>query len=224
MRNILSFLSKTNSGNDSKAETNELMQRDIKYTDCKIPAGVFFEILETNNFTLLGNSTPEELESVFDKIFDEYVLLENNEKVIQWYAKKQKIALIQTQICIIDNILYSICYNHLTIEERLSQIEMLNSIKGVIVKFDADKPILDEVLRVKNVVIGSLNNRLNIELATEKKQSANVKYSYLKDLAAIENILGYNMPEDMSLEMFVHRKKTATQKAKSSKNLKNGNK
>lgn len=207
-----------------KTKRKAAPKKVIKWTDAKIPADVFFDILDTGDYTLLGTAPFEELEAVFDKIFDEYVRIDNNQKVLAWYKKMVKTRLLTNQIAIIENLLYIITFTPLNKDERLMFIDKLNDIEGVRVNFKKDKPIMDEISRVKNVVIGSLQNRLNMEKNTEKKEKEAVKYSYKQDLAGIESILGYNMPENMSLEMFLYRKKTAQEKAKAHKNVKKNGK
>lgn len=191
----------------------------ILWRDCNIPAMLFFDILNTRDYSKLGTAPIEEMERVFEGIFDEYVVLDGNEKVIQWYKKQCKIAFLNYQIEYIETALYTICYAPLTRDQRIKVIDSLNAIETPKVKFDKDKPILDEVQRVQRMVLGSIKNRLNLEKSTEKKVEEQAKYSYRKDLATVENILGHNLPEDMSLEMFLFRKKSAIEKSNAHRKL-----
>lgn len=197
----------------------------ILWHDCNIPAKLFFDILNTRDYTKLGTAPIEELEKAFEKIFDEYVVLDGNEKVIQWYKKQCKISFLNYQIWVIETALYTICYAPLTKEQRIRVIDNLNAMQTPKVKFDKDKPILDEVQRIQRSVLGSIRNRLNLELSNEKKVEEQAKYSYRKDLAAIENVLGHSLPEKMSLEMFLERKKSAVEKSNNQRKLqRNGSK
>lgn len=197
----------------------------ILWQDCNIPAMLFFDILNTRDYSKLGTAPIEELEKAFENIFDEYVVLDGNEKVIQWYKKQCKIAFLKFQINTIETALNAVCYIPMTVEQRIRIIDSLNSMGSPKVKFDKDKPILDEVQRVQRSVLGSIRNRLNLELSNEKKVEEQAKYSYRKDLAAVENVLGHALPEEMSLEMFLERKKSAVEKSNNQRKLqRNGRK
>lgn len=194
------------------------------WTTCDIPAKLFFEALNEQDFTLLGEGTPEEQEKAFDSIFDEYVTLDNNEKVLSWYKKRSKIALINLQIQIISTTIYSICYVPLTNTEREALIDVLNNIEGVKVGFNKEKPLLEEVARIQTQVIGALKNRLNIEMSTEKRQEKANKFCFEQDLVSVQNVLGYNLNDDLSLRKYVFLKKSAENKANAQKKVKKNGK
>jgi len=185
----------------------------IYWTNCDIPAKLFFDIMHTGDYSKLGTDTPVKLEAAFDAIFDEYNNLDSNPKITQWFDKQIKIKLLRAKINAIDTCLHHIAYSSLTRDERIEAINILNSIEGVKINFSLDKPLLDEILRVKNSVVGLLNNQLNIELSTEKKQAENIKYEFTEDLVAVENMLERQVDENVSLRKFVFLKKSAQERA-----------
>lgn len=205
----------------------------IFWNDAEIPAKVFFEVMLEGKLELLGNAPEEKLEAVFDKIFDEYITLDGNEKVLNWYKKRETVSRLASKIELIELLLYRILFIELTTKERLELIDKLNSIEDkpatdyspatYLVKFSKDKPILDEVKRVQDVVLGSLKTRINIEIASEKKQGENIKYVFENDLVDIENVLGRTIDDDVTLKKFISLKHSANKKVQAQKKpLKNG--
>lgn len=203
----------------------------IRWKDASIPAKLFFDMLTSGDYSEIGDIPKEEQQQIFMRIFDEYIILDNNEKVIEWYKKQCRIALLEHWIDRITAILYAICYVPMTVDERLQAIDILNSIEErpqteqfkakYLVNFSKDKPLLDEVNRVQNTIVGTLKTRLNIEKSTEVKQKEGVKYVFEKDLADIELVLGKdNIVEDVSLRKFVQYKKQAENKINAQKNAK----
>lgn len=200
----------------------KLKKKRILWKDGNIPASIFFEILNTGNLSLLGNAPDDELEKVFDGIFDEYVQIDNNEKIIIWYQKKHKKSLLQSKISAAESILYSITYMPLKRDERIELIDLLNSIDGLRAKFDNDKPIIEEIHRIHTVVLGGLRNELRFLEATERQQEKTTTYYFEKDLVNIQNVLGYNLPDTMSLRKFILLKKSAQEKINAQKIKKHG--
>lgn len=198
----------------------------IHWDNCDIPARLFFNIINDGDYSVLGTAPVDELESVFDKIFDEYIELDENQQVTEWYKKRAKVAMIEAKITIITILLHHIVYSPLTKEERIEFINEINSVDGVRVNFSLDKPILDEVQRVQNVVLGSLKNQLNAELSTEKKQQEAVKNEYEKRVVNIENVLERSIDYNCSLRLFIQYEKSAIERSNEIKKLrsKNGNK
>jgi hypothetical protein len=206
----------------------------IKWYNSDIPARIFFGIMFNQiPLTELGNAEPNDLETTFDKIVDEFVELDDNSAIVQWYKKRCKIGRIAAIIELVEMILYHICTSNLTTEERLESIEELNRIEEkpetkyskvkLLVKFDINKPFWEEINRVQNVVLGQLRTELKFLLLTEKKEGNNVKYSFEKELVSIENVLGRAIDDNVSLKKYIHLKKSAELKAKPQpKSYKNG--
>lgn len=189
----------------------------VNYTNCKIPAELFFNILNTEDYTLLGTGDSKELEEAFYVIFDEYVDISGNNKIKQWYAKRKKVALLQFLINYVQEVMKAIITMPLTTDERLRLIEVLNEIPRVRAKLNVDKPILEEVKRIQTQVLGILRNELNMELSTEQKQGDSVKHSFHQDLARISANLGFQIKDDVTLYEFEEYKKIAINNSKPKK-------
>ena len=186
----------------------------IYWTNCDIPAKVFFHIMHSGEFDQLGTDTAENLEQAFNIIFDEYIELDNNTQIMDWYTQRCKVENIRKTINIVETCLHHITFSIMTSDELLEAIRVINLIKGVNVRFDINKDPLDEIIRIQQKVLGSLQNDLNFELSKEKDTKEDVKYHFEEDLVSIENVLERNVPEDMSLRKFVFLKKSAIEKSK----------
>lgn len=194
----------------------------ILYSDCSIPAMLFFDIVESKDYSKLGTGPADLLEEAYNKIFDEYVELSGSEEVIQAYKKTAKVSLLKSKIDLVNNLLYAICFQTTTVAERLEFIDLLNSIESrpatdvlpasFHFKFNKEKPIFDEIEKCRQT-IGIMENELNFEMSTEKKLNKAVKYVYESDLVNIQNALGYNLPDDVTLRKFVYLKKSAIKRS-----------
>jgi hypothetical protein len=203
-----------------------VQESKILYSDCSIPASLFFHIVETKDFSLLGTGNAEQLEAAYNSIFDEYVMLSGSEEVIRAYKKSAKVGLLKSKIEIAQNLLYAICFQETSVEERLQFIDILNSIESTPAtdvlparyhfRFNKDKPIFDEIEKCQQA-IGILENELNFDLSTEKKLNEAVKYIFESDLVNIQNALGYNLPDDLSLKKFIYLKQSAIKKSQANK-------
>jgi len=186
----------------------------IYWTNCDIPAKVFFHIMHSGEFDKLGTDTSDNLETAFNIIFDEYIKLDNNTQIMDWYTQRCKVGNIRKTINMVETCLHHITFSIMTREELLEAIRVINLIKGVNVRFDINKDPLDEIIRIQQKVLGSLQNDLNFELSKEKDTKEDVKYHFEEDLVSIENVLERSVPEDMTLRKFVFLKKSAIEKSK----------
>jgi len=186
----------------------------IYWTNCDIPAKVFFHIMHSGEFDQLGTDKAENLESAFNIIFDEYIEVDNNTQIMDWYTQRCKVENIRKTINMVETCLHHITFSIMTHDELLEAIRVINLIKGVNVRFDINKDPLDEIIRIQQKVLGSLQNDLNFELSKEKDTKEDVQYHFEEDLVSIENVLERSVPEDMSLRKFVFLKKSAIEKSK----------
>jgi len=189
---------------------------NILYTNCDIPARLFFNNLSAGDLSVLGTGTQEELQVAYYSILDEYCELDNNTSFIEAFKKEEIISLIQSDIATIETALHAIIYVELTKDERISIIDKLNEWKPphAVVRFDKDKPLLDEALRIQKKVIGALKNRLNQEVSTRKKRVEKVKRTFESDCVAIEIALQVSINDDVSLRKFIEYSKQAIERSK----------
>jgi len=188
----------------------------IIYSNCDIPARLFFNNLSAGDLSVLGTGTQEELQKAYYSILDEYCELDNNTAFIEAFKKEEIISLIQSDIATLETALYAIIYVELTKDERISIIDKLNEWKPphAVIKFNKDNPILDEVLRVKKSVIGALKNRLNQEVSTRKKRVEKVKRTFEADCVSIEISLQVSINDDVTLRKFIEYSKQAIERSK----------
>lgn len=192
------------------------------YKDCNIPAKLFFKVLSTQDYTLLGEGTIEEQENDYYAIYDEFCTLSPNDELKRIYNKKAKIEGLYLKIAFIETILYNILYLKLTVSERLEFINELNNLEGVKVKFNPDLPILDEVQRVQTRIIGTLKTQIKAEEATEKKQRESTPYNFEQNLAQICITLGIYLKSDVTLYEYIAYRSAAMEKIKAQEKLKKG--
>lgn len=192
----------------------------IKWKDCSIPAKLFFDEVIKGNYSVLGNAPVEQLEKAYWDIMDEYVKLDDNVRLMDWYKKQEKLSLIRLKITNINELLYSISYVAESNDERMLFVDLLNKMTKPKVNFkveNTDNEIewLDEILRVKNQVIGELENEVDILTMNDKPSEETPKeYAFEERLDAVENIHGYKLPVNISLREFIFKEKSAHKKVK----------
>jgi len=183
----------------------------ILYSNCDIPARLFFNNLSAGDLSVLGTGTKEELQAAYYSILDEYCELDNNTAFIEAFKKEEIISLIQSDIANIRSALQVIVYAELSKDERISIIDKLNEWKPphAVVRFDKDKPINEEVVRISKKVIGGLKNYLNKEISTRKKRIEKVKRTFEADCVSIHACLGTKIDSDVTLRLFIEYSKLA---------------
>lgn len=188
------------------------------YTTCDIPAKLFFKMIASGDYSILGEGAPQEQEDAFYKIFDEYHLLEDNNGVKSIYRKTQRVTVLTLQIEFISTALNQIAFVPMTKDERLAVIGILNSLDGCKVKFSIDKPIKDEIHRVQTKILGFLRNELQFELSREQKEKKGAVMTYERELASIAAILSFYPHSDITLAEFVELRKLAHERVKAQNN------
>jgi len=189
------------------------------YTNCDIPARLFFDELCNGNLSVLGDGTPEELQSAYMSILDEYVKIDNNTSFLKAFQLEERISDIQAKIAALDLSVYHIYYDPLiTKEQRLEIIATLNEWKKPRINFNPDKPILDECHRIQTKIVGALKNDLNFAVAERKKERKERVKTFYRDVAAIEVILApLRIDANVTLRMFLEYNKIAVEKTKPKK-------
>lgn len=187
------------------------------YKDCDIPAKLFFKVINTGDYSLLGKGNPEEQEQAFNDIFDEYYILDGNKRVEASFKKSNRIAVLSMNIGFIESMIHAIACVPMIVSERLELIKILNDTNLIKPQFNTDKPILEEINRVQ-LRVKAMKNELNIILGSEKKTNDNVKYSFEKEVVSIENILGRGIDNnDLTLRKYIELKKSAVEKVNNQK-------
>lgn len=161
------------------------------YTTCEVPAKIFFKVFSTGDYTLLGDGTPQKQEAAFYSIFDEYCLIEENERLVEAYHKQARIQVLLLQIETIDLLLLRMKNLKLTKQAIQEHIDALNSIDNAYVKFDNKKDIIKEIERVEVKVLGRLRNEVNFESDGVKQIKESAPYEFEQTL--IDLRIGFAM-------------------------------
>lgn len=186
------------------------------YTDLNIPVKLFFDILNSKMYSLLGEGPEDQLLKVFEVIFDEYIELGGNPEIKKWYASACKIEalkLVETEAKLL---MYTLMYTPMTLEERDTVIDDLNAIKEINANIDKTKDLLEECLRVNQQCLGSLQNRINLLSPAETKQSTEEHKAYIfqQDLARISITLGFQIATNLTMYEFITYKNAAIESVK----------
>lgn len=195
----------------------------IKYSNCDIPAILYFDELMHGNVSVLGKGTPEQLNTAYWSIIDEYCELSGNYKMKTWFEKQEKVSNIQRAISDVN-----VCINNIILATQLASlpeqitpfIDAINKLEFPKVKFSYDKPLFQELDRVRRGVIGSLNNQLKIELGNEEKKKEAIKKDFMGRMVNIQNVLGYTITDETTLRKFIYLEKSAQEKVNAYKNNK----
>lgn len=191
------------------------------WQDCNIPAKLFFKVINTGDYTLLGKGKSEVLEKSFYKILDEFCIIDDNKAIIEAYQKSAKAMVTRLQIALIKEYLYHLTFVKMSKDVQDMFIDKLNSISGVVVEFSKVKPLFEEINRVETKVIGRLINQMNIDEADSDKGKKKAESNFYDELVNIINVLDMsNVNEDLSLYLFISLKKQARAKIEAIKKSK----
>lgn len=182
----------------------------ILYNDCEIPAKLFYnEVIGKSNLNALGKGKPEQLNKAFYDIIDELCVLEDNKALISVYKKRLKLTQLVLTKEYIETALHRITFTKMTPELRREKIEKwLHPLKYPKIKFDFNKPILEEIERVSRTV-KMLNNEINTynDDIQDKGKKANIGFE--EEVAGINRITGCRVLDTDTLRQFIAYKKQA---------------
>lgn len=188
----------------------------IKYTDLNIPTKLFFDILNSGLYSLLGSGTDQELKEAFMVIYDEYVEIGGNPKI----KKRESDMLKKNYILTIESraklLLYTLMYTPMNKEERDLCIDFINEIPKLNAKIDKNKDLLDECIRVNTKCLGSIRNEIKLLGIEDHKEpeKESVKYIFQQDLARISISLGFQIASKLTMYEFITYRNSAIEKNK----------
>ncbi len=188
------------------------------YKDLKVPAYLFFDILETGKLKLLtikGQPKEGKLKKAFTKIFDLYYEAKNDGKLKLILKTKKNIIKLYRKIGIIEAVVLSLVQFSFPKDSIKELIEGLR--KGGI-NIDESLDLDKELLRVLQNDLAGLKTHLALEEHNLKELSKGEKSSFEESLVALENVHNRPMDENMSLAMYLARLKSANKKVKESNN------
>jgi len=170
-----------------------------------IQARLFFEILETKDFTKLELEEGEDGERIFTAIYDDYFIKSDNKEANQYLKLTKEITLLAYKIETIKQICKHLAYD----DKGLFRIEISELLKSQFnIEIDEEKDFLDEIERILTIDIGIIENDLNwskMQFDDMVKNSQSKDYDFYDRLVGISNILQNNslVKEDMSLAVYI---------------------
>ncbi len=187
------------------------------YKDLKIPAYLFFDILETSDLRLLiikGEPKAGKLDKAFSKIFDLYYEVKNDGKLKLILKTKKNIIKLYRKIGIIEAVVLSLVQFSFP-KDKVKEL-ITNLRKGGIninENLDLDK----ELLRVLKNDLGGLRTHLALEEHNLKELSKGEKSSFEDSIVALEGVFNFAIDEKVSLAKYLSYQRSATKKVKASK-------
>lgn len=188
----------------------------MRYTDLDIPAKLFFKILDTNDYSLLGFDTEAENKQAFEQIFDEYHTLTQSGKLKNDIELKKQIALLNYKIEVIETTLYVLLNFPMTKDQRQDIIVNLHSI-GVTIT--PENNMVEQINKIAEVSIGSMKTKLKILVDQYDKRSKTkeVKTTFEKMLVNIENVLNRTIDETITMRKFLALQESANERVRQHK-------
>lgn len=188
----------------------------IKYSNCDIPAVLFFDELMHGNVSVLGKGKEEDLKKAYFNILAEYVELSKNNTIKKWYNDVERISNIKRAISDVYAIISTICtfYGTKYLEEFTKTINALEYPK---LNFDPKKDILSEIERI-NSVIGNLKNELYMVDNEKETEIKKAQKNFIKNIVSIQNSLGYSIEENVTLRKYIYLEQSVRDMIKSQRN------
>ena len=187
------------------------------YKDLKIPAYLFFDILESNELKLLiikGEPKEGKLEKAFTKIFDLYYEARNDGKLKLILKTKKNIIKLYRKIGIIEAVVLSLVQFSFP-KENIK--ELIAGLRKGGININEDLDLDKELLRVLKNDLAGLKTHLALEESNLKDLSKGEKSSFEDSIVALENVFNFAIDENVSLAKYLSYQKSATKKVKESK-------
>jgi hypothetical protein len=184
-----------------------------------IPAKLFFEVLNTRDYTLLvAEQENEDLEEVFTAIYDDFFVKIKNPQAKMYLEMTWKINFLSYKIETIRQVMHFLWYENVIEEHRLKLLDALE--KGCGIYVDKSAKFADEVLRVLQVECGIIENDLTmatLELKNTFGKQGTEKFDFYKTIVGLSNIHNRNIEDNIVLAMYVAIENSAKDIIKSQK-------
>jgi hypothetical protein len=184
-----------------------------------IPAKLFFEVLNTRDYTLLGaEQENEDLEAIFTEIYDDFFVKINNPQAKMYLEMTWKVNFLSYKIETIRQVMHFLWYENVIEEHRLKILDALE--KGCGIYVDKSAKFADEVLRVLQVECGIIENDLTmatLELKNTFGKQEEGKFDFYKTIVSLSNIHNRNIEDNIVLAMYVAIENSAKDIIKSQK-------
>ena len=180
------------------------------YRDSKIPAQLFFEIMESQDLKKLiyepygENNTVAPKEKQLSKdwanIFDEYFELVNDPKHRLVLKIKIKIVSLYRKISMIEIILKEIAIRPFTNEQKQN---LFSQFKKLGIYIDVDKPIKEEIIRILKIDLEGFKTRFQIEKSNLDEITKGEISTFEENIVALERALGKDyLPDTITLRRY----------------------
>lgn len=184
-----------------------------------IPAKLFFEVLNTRNYTLLVEEQEnEDLEAIFTEIYDDFFVKINNPQAKMYLEMTWRVNFLSYKIETIRQVMHFLWYENVIEEHRLKILDALE--KGCGIYVDKSAKFADEVLRVLQVECGIIENDLTmatLELKNTFGKQEEGKFDFYKTIVSLSNIHNRNIEDNIVLAMYVAIENSAKDIIKSQK-------
>jgi hypothetical protein len=184
-----------------------------------IPAKLFFEVLNTRDYTLLvAEQENEDLEAIFTEIYDDFFVKINNPQAKMYLEMTWKVNFLSYKIETIRQVMHFLWYENVIEEHRLKILDALE--KGCGIYVDKSAKFADEVLRVLQVECGIIENDLTmatLELKNTFGKQEEGKFDFYKTIVSLSNIHNRNIEDNIVLAMYVAIENSAKDIIKSQK-------
>jgi hypothetical protein len=184
-----------------------------------IPAKLFFEVLNTRDYTLLGaEQENEDLEAIFTEIYDDFFVKINNPQAKMYLEMTWKVNFLSYKIETIRQVMHFLYYENVIEEHRLKILDALE--KGCGIYVDKSAKFADEVLRVLQVECGIIENDLTmatLELKNTFGKQEEGKFDFYKTIVSLSNVHNRNIEDNIVLAMYVAIENSAKDIIKSQK-------
>ena len=196
------------------------MSKKKYWYNTKIPAYLFFEILESEKLkklTIEGKPSKGDLRKAWSKIFDEFFTIKNDAQLKQILRRKNNIIRLNAEIKSAENALRVITMlQGVLVDSRLKESlkSLYESLKLLNIHLDIEKPINTEVLNALQISIAGLKTKLSIEEDELGDITKGAKSSFEDSCVAFETALGVTTNEIMSLRKYLSYEKSFKEKNK----------
>ena len=184
-----------------------------------IPAKLFFEVLNTRDYTLLvAEQENEDLEEVFTAIYDDFFVKIKNPQAKIYLEMTWKINFLSYKLETIRQVMHFLWYENVIEEHRLKLLNALE--KGCGIYIDKSAKFADEVLRVLQVECGIIENDLTmatLELKNTFGKQEEGKFDFYKTIVSLSNVHNRNIEDNIVLAMYVAIENSAKDIIKSQK-------
>lgn len=196
-----------------KARRKSSKKGNIKYNNCDIPAKIFFNHLIHGEINVLGEGNPQELHKVYFDIIDEYCELYDDKLLLKLFTTQESLSRMQNTQAHIQAQIYNLKFLCSSKHDIDLVKSVIDEIKKPKIEIKVSKGI-DWNVKLLEKVIGSLNNNINMLLSSERKEKKQVKTDFTKRLVLVENALGREINENVTLRKFIFLEKSAIDRAK----------